>query len=333
MAYHSVLRDIMKDYEKRRDRGQALRSQRLEQMYAAAPRLREIDEELQLTGLGLARLIIGGKPHEAEALRAANAKLRSEKEAVISRMGLPTSFPDSDGIFACKKCGDTGYISGKMCACLKQELVEKYYDLSNAKNAIKSENFDTFELKYYGKQIIPSEGVSPLERIKTIHKTCVDFVAMFGEEFTNLLLYGESGLGKTFLCNCIAKELLDRGKTVLYVTAPQIFKAIEDYRFNRDAMTAPDETIEALTEVELLIIDDLGTEFPTVLTASELFNVINTRLLQQRATVISTNLTLTDLQNQYTERILSRVFGYYKRLKFIGEDIRTAKKYRFSAGQ
>ena len=329
MGYQTVLRDIMKDYEKRRERGQALRAERLEQAYAAAPRLREIDGELRLTGLNLARLVINGKPGEAEAAKAANAKLRAEKSAIIARMGLPEDFLESDGVFECEKCRDTGFVDGAMCSCLKQRLVERYYDLSNARNAIKDENFGTFSLKYYSGQVAASEGVSPLEKMRMIHRTCVDFVAKFGEDFTNLLFYGDPGLGKTFLCNCVAKELLDRGKTVLYVTAPQIFKAVEEYRFNREAMAAPDETVGALTEVDLLIIDDLGTEFPTVLTASELFNVINTRLLQKKPTVISTNLSPADFQNRYSERITSRLFGYYKRLKFIGEDIRAAKKYKF----
>ena len=333
MGYQSVLRDIKRDYEKRREQGAALRAQRFDHVYAAAPRLREIDDELRLTGLSLARLVIGGRHEDVEVLRAANARLCAEKAEIIAGMGFSPDFLRSDGIFACEKCEDTGYAGGEMCACLRQRLIEKYYDLSNVKNAIEDENFRTFDLKYYSGRVIPSEGASPLERIKMIHKTCVDFVNRFDAEFTNLLFYGESGLGKTFMCNCIAKEILDRGKTMLYVTAPQIFKAIEGYRFNRENMPAPDETIEALTEVDLLVIDDLGTEFPTVLTASELFNCINTRLLQKKATVISTNLTLTDLQNQYTERIISRLYGYYKRLKFIGDDIRTAKKYKFGAGQ
>jgi len=326
MGYRSVLREVLKEYDKRRERGDARVAKRLAEMYAACPRLAEIDEELRLTGLNLARIAISGKPGEIGALRAASAGLREEKAVLIAESGFAPDFLTS-GAYACEKCGDTGYAGGQMCACLRQSLIEKYYDLSNVKNAIAEENFDTFDFKYYGGQVISSEGVSPLEQMKMIHRTCVDFVAKFDEEFANLLFYGEPGLGKTFLCNCVAKELLERGRTVLYVTAPRVFKAIEDYRFNRDGMSAPDETIEALTEVDLLIIDDLGAEFPTVLTASELFNVINTRLLQKKPTVISTNLTLADFESQYSERILSRLFGHYKRLKFIGKDIRIAKRY------
>jgi len=212
--------------------------------------------------------------------------------------------------------------------CLKQRLIQKYYDCSNLSGVLERENFSTFDIRCYSATVINSEQMSPRARMEAIHGVCKEFTEGFmGEEKRgNLLFYGEPGLGKTFLCNCIAKEILDKGATVLYSTAPKLFKALEVFRFNRQEAGDP-ETVEALTEVDLLIIDDLGTEVSTLVTASELFNILNTRLLENRSIVISTNLSPAEIKNQYSERIVSRFFGEFKMLKFIGDDIRVKKKY------
>ena len=152
----------------------------------------------------------------------------------------------------------------------------------------------------------------------------------FAEDFTggNLLLYGGTGRGKTFLCNCIAKDVLERGKNVLYLTAGQMFKQLEEMRFGQSEDEERTEWDEELLDVDLLIIDDLGTEFSTVFTASELFRIINDRKLRKKPVVISTNLEIPALMDQYSDRVMSRLIGEYTVMKFFGEDMRMKKKYQ-----
>ena len=157
---------------------------------------------------------------------------------------------------------------------------------------------------------------------------CIKFTQDFDKKFQNLLLYGKTGLGKTFLCNCMAKELLDSGKTVMYVTASQLFKLIEEDRFNRIGdEDIPSHYMDDILSVDLFIIDDLGTEFSTILSSAELFNIINTRLINRKPVVISTNLSMEDIINQYSDRIVSRIVGSYTSLEFFGDDIRMIKKF------
>jgi len=158
--------------------------------------------------------------------------------------------------------------------------------------------------------------------MKSVHQICLDFVDTFDTAFNNLILYGHSGLGKTFLCNAIAKEILDSGHTVIYLSAFQLFRLFENYRFHKDEEIVTNDDIENIFQCDLLIIDDLGTEFLNALTRSELFNCLNTRLLNEKPTVISTNLAPNEWGDNYSERITSRIFGYYSQLMFIGSDIR-----------
>jgi DNA replication protein DnaC len=181
--------------------------------------------------------------------------------------------------------------------------------------------------------------MSPSENMQMIYKTAVKFVDGFGKDFQNLFLYGAVGLGKTFMCNCIAKDILDKGYTVIYMTAPRMFKVIEDYRFRRsDAEDSGEmmEMIDTASEVDLLIIDDLGAEFDTMVTSVALFDIINQRLISKKPTVISTNLDyIKDMNDRYSDRVISRLWGNFRMLKFFGvkddnggDDIRVKKKYR-----
>jgi len=191
-----------------------------------------------------------------------------------------------------------------------------------------TQNFDNFDFSYYSDTIVESEGISPLTNIKSIFQTCFNFVQNFDKTDDNLLLYGGPGLGKTFLSSCIAKDLLDRGKTVFYQTAFKIFGLLEDYKFNRSEESATKTQVDRLFDVDLLIIDDLGTEFVNTYTSSAFFNILNSRLLDKRKTIISTNLNMEELVNLYSNRVVSRIIGHYIPLKFFGEDIRKLKMCR-----
>lgn len=330
MGYHTAFREIMRAYEVDRDRAAALFAQRRAEVYALLPRVRAIDIRLSEIGLSLARHALADDVTLLASLKDESAGLQQEKDTLIAKAGIPGDY--FTAIYRCALCRDTGYIpddSGPpaRCRCLKQRLIEKFYDLSNVKNILNEENFDTFDLRYFSTEKVEREGLSPHENMQAVYRAATRFVLRFGTDFRNLLLYGDTGLGKTFLCNCIAKDLLDQGYTVLYVTAPRLFKLVEDYRFNRDEMEEPDETLDAVTDVDLLILDDLGSEFATVITYAMLFDVVNQRLLAKKPTVISTNLSAQELEAQYSGRIMSRVLGHFELLKFFGDDIRVKKKY------
>ena len=202
------------------------------------------------------------------------------------------------------------------------------YDGSNMREITKYENFDSFNINFYSENQMAGENMSPRENMQRILAVCLEFTKNFSKKTCNLMFYGPSGLGKTFLCSCIARELLDKGYTVLYATSPQLFKAIEKERFSRTDENEDRRTInDDIQAVDLLIIDDLGTELNTSFTSSELFDILNTRLIASKPVIISTNLLFEEIQERYSERITSRIMGDYKPLKFYGEDIRIMKSF------
>ena len=328
MGYKTAFAEIMRQYERDRDKARADLENKRHEVYQNLPRIRTIENQLKSISIKLARQILtkGSDARALDRLRRECEALSCEKKQLLAESRFGAGFLET--AYQCPACNDTGFVGSARCICLKQRLIQKYYDYSNLSGILEQENFSTFDLRCYSTGVIASEDMSPRARMKAILKICREFAENFNnrENCQNLLFYGEPGLGKTFLCNCIAKEVLDKGATVLYSTAPKLFKALEAFRFNRQEAGDP-ETIEALTEVDLLIIDDLGTEISTMVTVSELFNILNSRLLENRSIIISTNLSPADFTNQYSERIVSRFFGNFKMLKFIGDDIRVKKKY------
>ncbi|MDR2649172.1 MAG: ATP-binding protein [Clostridiales bacterium] len=325
MGYKTAFAEVMREYERDRDRARADLENKRQEVYKNFPRILTIENQLKSISIKLARsiLINGGDIKALDRLRRESEALMAEKKQILADSRFGVDFLDA--AYRCPVCRDTGFVGSTRCMCLKQRLIQKYYDCSNLSGVLEQENFSTFDLRCYSVNTTDSEEMTPRARMKGILKVCREFVDRFGNG-DNLLFYGKPGLGKTFMCNCLAKEILDKGATVLYSTAPRLFKAVEAFRFNRQEAGDP-ETIEALTEVDLLIIDDLGAEISTLVTASELFNILNARLLENRSIIISTNLSPADFQNQYSERIVSRFSGHFKMLKFIGDDIRIKKKY------
>ena len=329
MGYKTAFAEVMKEYERDRDRARADLDSKRQEVFKSIPRIMAIENQLKSISIKLARHILtsGGDARALERLKRESESLLSEKRQLLADSRFGAGYLDTP--YHCPICHDMGFVGSVRCVCLKQRLIQKYYDYSNLSGVLERENFSTFDMRCYSTTVIESEdNMSPRAKMKFILKACKDFTDSFGGDtpVENLLFYGGPGLGKTFLCNCLAKEILDKGATVLYATAPKLFKALENFRFNRQEAEDP-ETIEALTEVDLLIIDDLGTEISTLVTVSELFDILNTRLLMDKSIIISTNLCPARFTDQYSERIVSRFFGNFKMLKFIGDDIRVRKKY------
>ena len=329
MIYKTAYQKIMREYEIARDNAEAMLALRKEEVYRIVPELKEIDHSLARIGMGLSKLALAGDTAAiAESRKEAEHLKEKRRNLLVNTVGEHYL----TAVYRCNTCKDTGFVRDNTdhattrCKCLRQRLVSEYYSLSNMEKVLAEENFDTFDYRIFSTDIIKDEGISPSDNMQTAYRLATQFVDKFDTVFDNLLLYGEPGLGKTFVCHCIAKDLLDAGKTVLYQTAPRLCKVLEDYRFNREKMTEPDEMIAAVDEVDLLILDDLGAEIPTVVTSAALFDIINQRLLARKHTVISTNLTPVALTSMYSERLVSRFFNY-QMIKFFGEDLRVKKKY------
>ena len=327
----SIHKELMREYDNLRLRAEKEADRRLEDIHEKFPRIKEIDGLLGATGVSLARMAISAdseKQGKIQALKEQNASLRQERAQILQDSGCAPDYTEIS--HKCGVCKDSGYVNNEKCNCYKARYADKLLLSSGLKSITESENFDSFRLDVYSTEIDPTEGISPRENMENIFAACKRFCDTFGKKYVNLLLYGHVGLGKTFLCNCIAKELMARGHSCMYTSAVALFKKVKDEQFAQYSPepSAAAEYLSLVNSVDLLIIDDLGTEFPTVLTSSALFDFINTRCLNQKPVVISTNLDLEKIQELYSERLSSRLMGNYLTLSFFGEDIRQTGKYR-----
>lgn len=322
---NSYVEEIFKSYQETRKRqAEALRRRKAE-VYEKIPRLKSLDGELAATGARIARIALSGESDAAEALDALRTRveaIRRERAFLLTEGNFPLSYLELQ--HDCPKCGDTGYLpAGKRCPCFKQKLIRKAYRMSNIEAALQRENFQTFDIDRFSDEPFGDETLSPRQNMMEILSHVEGFVHGFSrEQASNLLLYGQSGLGKTFLCNCIAKALLDKGHIVVYQTAFRILEILEKHKFSREKDPDIELAYGLLFDADLLIIDDLGTEMPNAFTNSELFNILNSRLLAKKKTVISTNLSPLEIANLYSQRISSRIMGHYHAFEFYGKDLR-----------
>lgn len=332
----SSLQEILQQYEDKRQNAIKEVELKKQELYKKNKKLDDLEKELNSLSINTVKLILNGNIENKDAylsnLKEKTNIILAQKNELLKSLGLSENYLVPN--FSCSLCSDTGYIQENnrtvMCNCLKQELFNLEYNKANISN-IDIENFDTFKLELYSdvpnKNLYESD-LSPRENIKIIKKICENFIENFDNpEEKNLLFIGNTGLGKTFLSNCIAKEILKKQKTVLYQTAPIMFDILIDYQLNKSDSSI--DIYNNLLTANLLIIDDLGTETMNKMKFTEFFNIINTRLLNQAnkntKTIISTNLSMHDLYNYYDERILSRLVGYFNICKFYGEDIRFKK--------
>ena len=323
-----IFRGILREFEQDKVVAQRKLSARYALLYEKLPRVEEIDKRLSAIGLALAQMVLHREDNQdkRKLLKMESEELTKEKNGLLHEYGYDDDF--FEDIFKCGVCKDTGFADGKQCNCLKQRLIAKYFEMSNLGKVMDYDNFDSFNLSYYSDMTDPDHSISPRANMERAFTVALKFVDNFDTDFENLLLYGATGLGKTFLSNCIARELLEKGRTVLYTSSSQLFRHVEDLRFGRNQEQLNSSAIlNTAYEADLLIIDDLGTEFSTTVTTAELFNFINTRLLKKKPTIISTNLSPNDLARMYTDRITSRIYGEYTLLHFFGDDIRVGKKH------
>lgn len=314
---------IMREYQKRQMDNAHLSRQRQARVYKALPYLKTIQDDIASASVDAARKRLSNDMPGYTLAKERLASLREEKEALLAHANIPSDFLDP--IFTCPDCKDTGYQNGKRCHCFKQAIINEVYAQSNVKEILAQENFDTFSYEYYSDEDIhPVTGLSALQTIQKAVAVCNHFITDFDDKPKNILIYGNTGVGKTFLTNCIAKELLEKGYSVIYFTAFQLFDILSKGVFEKDA-----DAIAAhqnIFDCDLLIIDDLGTETTNSFTSSQLFLCVNERILRQKSTIISTNLDIGQMEALYSERTPSRIFSNYSIINLFGDDIRLKKR-------
>lgn len=327
MAYDAELyRAIEEEYEGIRRQNEADLEARRARVFAQVPEAAEVDNEIKMLGLKLYKIALSGDAVEEQvrALRENQKRLLSKRHALLIENGYA---PDElSERFCCDKCHDTGAIGTSVCECYKRKLVKKAYEQSNLSSQLKDQSFETFDLSLYSDEVNEHWPISPRVHMKGILNTCKHYVENFDETAQNLLFWGAPGLGKTFLSTCIAKELIQKGHSVIYETAYQTFSMLEELKFKRtEDYERLKFKVDKLYTCDLLILDDLGSEFSTQYTNAALFDILNSRLVSGKKTVINTNLSLPEFETKYSERVASRILGHYLMLRFIGNDIRLEK--------
>ena len=319
MAYSTeVVRRARERLAQARDDRQRENREHLRIAYEQQPRLREIDRQLRMTMAKAAQAVFAGG--DAQALmnqaREENLELQREREWIIEEQFEP-GFLDETPI--CPTCSGLGFVGSTMCDCLaelcRQEQKKELTFLSAGR-----ESFDQFRLDYYSDKPDPRLGFSPRSVMEKTYQDCRRYAFGFHAKAGNLLFSGNTGLGKTFLSACIARTVADQGYSVVYESAGHLFSALEKSRF--EANEENRRAAAKYTDCDLLIVDDLGTELPGQFVTAALYSLINDRLLENRPTIISTNLNVEELARRYNPQIASRLRGSYKRVAFVGDDIR-----------
>lgn len=317
--------EIMRGYDERQLKNRRAADLRRKTAYAAIPRLKEIDGIVASRSVQKARLLLEGDSGAVDALKDELAALGEERRQLLLSHGYPENHLDP--IYTCPDCRDSGYAGGVKCRCFKQAVINTIYAQSNIQEILARENFDTFSYEYYSDQDInTTTRLSALATAEHAVSECRNFIDRFDDKPKNILFYGDTGVGKTFLSNCVAKEILESGRSVIYFTAFQLFDILSKGVFDKDADAIAAH--QSIFDSDLLVIDDLGTELSNTFTVSQLFLCVNERILRRRSTIISTNLGIGQLTERYSERTFSRIMDNYSLIKLFTTDIRLQKRQR-----
>lgn len=314
---------LMREYNRRQLFHANELSLRKTEVYHSVPRIEEIDSEVNSVAAGYARRRIEGDTSASSNLHRELSALKKEREKLLTAHGYPADYLTMQ--YTCPDCQDTGYIQNKKCHCFLQAAVDLLYTQSNLQSQLQKENFSSLDFSLYSKKIHPSLNRSVADYMKEVVAYCKSYAKNFSKHTENILFTGMTGVGKTFLSNCIAKAVLDQCYSVVYLTSIQLFDIFSKSTFSQEE---DEEKVDHyILDSDLLIIDDLGTELYNSFTVSKLFYCINERLSAGKHTIISTNLNPTELRDIYSERIASRLLGYYHLIPLFGEDIRIQKKF------
>ena len=345
MAYNTkVVQKVLGDFESKYKAAAADAEKRRKELHDKIPGLSDIDRQLSGTYKEIAGIMLNSDSGDDFNLKIGEVKKKNrdlikKRKFLLEGSGYPENY--TEPVYECPDCEDSGYKGEAMCECLRKALAAESINHSGLGRAIKNQTFENFDLNYYDKNKSSDKYVkeSPYKHMKSVYDECKRFAANFGrsigynavdssdssEELSkNLMFIGSTGLGKTHLSSATAYEVIKKGFDVFYDSAQSILYSFEKERFSRSG-TFDSDIIERYMTCDLLIIDDLGTEYSGNMSVSSLYNLINMRLLEKKSMIISTNLTVSEMQMRYDARIVSRIFGEFTILNFIGDDIRFKK--------
>lgn len=316
---------VAEAFAQKRTRRSELIISRRSSVYAALPEVKALDDKIASVSFAVLGDIIGGaSPDDAtRRIEETTRALTKERDALLAAHGYTKEFLNPP--YDCPRCKDEGFLDNTYCDCFKKALSEAVFAESNLAS-LKDSTFDRFSLQWYSASSSKTHPVSPRKNMEKILSICHDFTDKFDAAHESLLFTGPSGLGKTFLSACIANELIRQGRSVIYQSAGAVFALLDRVKFDKSAPPEDAYVANRLLDCDLLVLDDLGTEFITDFSASELFRLLNTRQLADKKMIISTNLSFADMKKLYSERILSRFSGNFILLPFYGKDIRLLKK-------
>lgn len=307
---------IMRSYEEKQRTARRRLEHNTETVYRQIPAYEALDKQVASISIEQGRKLLSGNENALPELKQRLKELAGKKSALLREYGFSEDFLSP--VYECDKCRDTGYIANKKCSCFRAQEINLIYEQSHIKNLLMTENFRALSYDYYAGE--------DLEKFTKAVQICQNFVKNFNKDYRNLFFYGTVGTGKSFLSCCVAKELIDQGNLVIYFSASQLFELLSKSTFERDSAEAASGISDDICDCDLLIIDDLGTELTNAFVSSQLFSCLNNRHLRKKATIITTNLSLGELRDRYSDRIFSRITSNYDICKLTGRDIRMQKK-------
>lgn len=314
---------IIREYQKKQLQTRHDQDARIREAYEKVPALREIDDQISSISVARGRQLLSGDSDALDGLKEDISRLSDRRLELLMENGFPKDYLLPR--YTCPDCQDTGFANNHKCHCFKQAVIDMLYTQSNLKEILSKENFSNFSYDYYSDQLVnPSTGLSSLATMRKNMADCEEFIRTFDTEFKNLFFYGDTGVGKTFLSHCIAKELIDTTHSVIYFSAFELFDVFAKSTFEKEEEA---QNIHPyIFDCDLLIIDDLGTELTNSFVSTQLFLCINERLNRKKSTIISTNLPINTFADTYSERVFSRITSNYMMMKLFGDDIRIQKK-------
>jgi DNA replication protein DnaC len=314
-----LIEQTLKEFEKKRLYAENKAEYQKNKIYNKIKELEEIDKKI--SGLGMQSLLLlhlGDFSNKKEIFSQIE-NLKEQKKTLLKK--YKCSEEDYLPKYSCNLCNDTGIINEEYCICLKQAVAAKLYGQTALEAVLDRENFETFNLELFSNRG-PKGKKSPRKNMERIYEECVIYTKNFNRNSENLFFTGSTGVGKTFMINCIVADLLKKGIYIIYMISSDLIDLLRKSRLSEYSATVDRSFVDALYTCDLLIIDDLGTENATDFAVDELFNLLNKRLLANKQIIISTNLTLDELEDMYSIRIFSRIMGNFKPYEFLGNDIR-----------
>ena len=311
-----IFEEARVELERRRVTAESAAEEQLELFYQRCPEARDVRDAIGRNAAGAARAVVqgGNVRAEMEKLHDRARELNAEYDRLLAKAGL--SREDISPQYTCPRCKDTGFVDGKLCDCFRQLQRSIAYERLSMDVPLEKCTFSSFALSYY------KDDPKAYRQMEKILETCKSYAKKFRKSSPSLLFKGSTGLGKTHLSLAIAGEVIAKGYGVIYGSAQSFAVSLEKERFDRREQEDTEDTHSQLLSCDLLILDDLGAEFPSSYVSAALYDILNSRMLANKPTIISTNLSMAELQNRYGERFASRITGYYGKLEFLGSDIR-----------